>query len=100
VSEDRAADAAYRDAVLWTGALIRLSKKEATAVCQKVLLPGRKSVITAMIFRGFFPLDDGSGALLAIPKVGECVRFAATVLRMAGLKSVASRLSRAGRRTS
>lgn len=88
--------AAYRDLVLWRGVLISLSVEETSVVCKKVL--SRSGVIEEMIGLGFFVLDDGEGAILAIPKHKLCVKAVSDVLRTARLDSAAKRLVGAARR--
>ena len=93
--EDDAEVAAYRDAVLWTGVLTKLSHREAVSVCKKILAePGS---VTSLIGLGLFLLDDKQGALLAIPRDKNCVKAVTAALRDAGLDVAAKRVARAAR---
>lgn len=93
--EDDADVAAYRDAVLWTGALARLSPAETITLCRLALVGEGPTV--AMIGLGLFFLDDDTGAVLAIPNKSECVKAVAARLREAGLEKVAGRLMKSAR---
>lgn len=88
--------AAYRDAVLWSGVLLRITPKEAATICRKILTSSSTSeVVTKVVGRGLFFMDDDDGAILAIPKIKPCVDLVKGALRVAGLGRLAARLGRA-----
>lgn len=90
--------AAYRDAVLWTGVLLRLSSREVADVCRKVLIEDPDVDVTTIVGLGLFMRDDGEGAILAIPRRRPCIELVRAALRRAGLQQLAGRLTRAARR--
>lgn len=90
--------AAYRDAVLWTGVLLKLSSREAASVCRKVLIEDPDADVTTIVGLGLFMRDDDEGAVLAIPRRKPCIELVRAALRRAGLEPLASRLTKAARR--
>ena len=95
--ENDLAVAAYRDAVLWHGAVVRLTPTEAVAVCRHVLSRATDVATRRLISHGFFVISENKGALLAVPRIERCVTMVSGALRSAGLKAVANKITRAAR---
>ena len=96
--EDDPVVAAYRDAVLWHGVVVRLTPAETATVCERVLMSDADDDVRTMVGCGLFVVDDEGWALLAIPKIKERVKSVTAALRSSGLKGAADKIVRAARR--
>lgn len=96
--EDDPVVAAYRDAVLWHGAVVRLTPTEAASLCERVLASDDVDDMTRVIVGcGLFVVDEEGWALLAIPRIKERVKSVSTALRSVGLGNVANKIVRSAR---
>lgn len=95
--EDDPVVAAYRDAVLWHGAVVRLTPAETAKVCERVLKSDADDMTRVVVGCGLFVVDEEGWALLAIPRVRERVKAVSTTLRSVGLGNVANKIVRSAR---
>lgn len=96
--EDDPVVAGYRDAVLWHGAVVRLTPTEAASVCERVLMSDVDDMTRIIVGCGLFVVDEEGWALLAIPKIKDRLKSVSAVLRSVGLGGVANKVVRSARR--
>ncbi len=95
--EDDPIVAAYRDAVLWHGAVVRLTPTETAKICERVLKSDADDMTRVVVGCGLFVVDEEGWALLAIPRIKERVKSVSAALRSVGLGNVANKIVRSAR---